>query len=662
MLEDKLVVDNLSIPILTYDCVVIGSGSAAFNAADWLYKLGITNLAVAAEGLKMGTSRNAGSDKQTYYKLSLSGGLPDSIQHVAADLFHGGGMDGDSAWTQAAGSVQSFMKLVNLGVPFPMNEYGEYVGYQTDHETRQRATSAGPLTSKMMTECLEQEVLKKQIDILDQWMAVEILTSKVKAEESFPYCVQRKVNGVLCINIKELQESSIGLCIIYAKKVIAATGGPAGCYYHSVYPESQTGMTGMLLEAGAWGANLHEWQYGLASVRFRWNVSGSYQQVLPRYISIDSDGVEREFLEDYFADPKEVVRLVFLKGYQWPFDSEKIKGSSMIDLLVYRETVLYGRRAYMDFRSEPKGVSEGFDGLDTKVLEYLKNSNALIMGPIKRLEKMNPLAIELFKSHGIDLYKTPLEVCICAQHHNGGINVDRNWQSCIQGLYVVGEAAGTFGRKRPGGSALNAGQVGSMRAAYDIAWNTNDCLTDNIIIRTESTAVVQEWRQRVHIENQGMTKQQLMDEREIISRKMSVCAGHIRYVNNMQSLMEELKSIIIRMNNRITLENITLLPIAIKNRDIFITQFSVLSAMLEDAKNITGGGAVYAENQDFIKLENYISSKDIVFEKENKKLITTYNAAHVNSYFTPVKPFVSLDQWFESVWEYDRERRKGKES
>ena len=126
--------------------------------------------------------------------------------------------------------------------------------------------------------------------------------------------------------------------------------------------------------------------------------------------------------------------------------------------------------------------------------------------------------------------------------------------------------------------------------------------------------------------------------------------------------MEELKSIIIRMNNRITLENITLLPIAIKNRDIFITQFSVLSAMLEDAKNITGGGAVYAENQDFIKLENYISSKDIVFEKENKKLITTYNAAHVNSYFTPVKPFVSLDQWFESVWEYDRERRKGKES
>ena len=47
--------------------------------------------------------------------------------------------------------------------------------------------------------------------------------------------------------------------------------------------------------------NLTESQYGLASVKFRWNLSGTYQQVLPRYYSTAADGSdEREFLSDYF--------------------------------------------------------------------------------------------------------------------------------------------------------------------------------------------------------------------------------------------------------------------------------------------------------------------------------------------------------------------------
>ena len=47
--------------------------------------------------------------------------------------------------------------------------------------------------------------------------------------------------------------------------------------------------------------------------------------------------------------------------------------------------------------------------------------------------------------------------------------MDANWQSEIEGLYVAGEAAGTFGVYRPGGSALNSTQVGSLRAAEHIA-------------------------------------------------------------------------------------------------------------------------------------------------------------------------------------------------
>ena len=59
-------------------------------------------------------------------------------------------------------------------------------------------------------------------------------------------------------------------------------------------------------------------------------------------MSTDSEGKdEREFLEGQFDSPKSLLTAVFLKGYQWPFDPAKVKnqGSSMIDMLVYRETV-----------------------------------------------------------------------------------------------------------------------------------------------------------------------------------------------------------------------------------------------------------------------------------------------------------------------------------
>ena len=56
-------------------------------------------------------------------------------------------------------------------------------------------------------------------------------------------------------------------------------------------------------------------------------------QVLPRFVSCAQDmSDEREFLQDYISDPGELLTNVFLKGYQWPFDSRKaMAGSSLID-------------------------------------------------------------------------------------------------------------------------------------------------------------------------------------------------------------------------------------------------------------------------------------------------------------------------------------------
>lgn len=302
--------------IYYFDAVIIGSGCAGYNCADWLHDLGCKNIAVMTECKHAGTSRNTGSDKQTYYKLSLAGDDGDSIGNMAKTLFEGGAMDGDVALAEAANSVKCFMKLVNLGVPFPSNEYGEYVGYKTDHDPYCRATSIGPYTSKKMTEVLETSVEKKGITILDHTQAIRILTE------------ENRVVGVLAINNQKTD--GVEYIAVCAPHVVLATGGPGAVYADNVYPLSHTGNSSLALEAGAVFGNLSEWQYGLASTDFRWNVSGTYQQVLPRYISIDSEGVEREFLKDYFDTPTEALKNVFLKGYEWPFDVRKIQGSSLL--------------------------------------------------------------------------------------------------------------------------------------------------------------------------------------------------------------------------------------------------------------------------------------------------------------------------------------------
>ena len=109
------------------------------------------------------------------------------------------------------------------------------------------------------------------------------------------------------------------------------------------------------------------------------------------------------------------------------------------------------------------------DDLDDEARAYLEKAGATQRRPIDRLAHMNPPAIEIYAEHGIDLARQPLEIAVCAQHNNGGLAVNRWWQSTVRRTFVIGEMAGTHGVKRPGGSALNAGQVGGLRAAQYIA-------------------------------------------------------------------------------------------------------------------------------------------------------------------------------------------------
>lgn len=607
-----------------FDTVIIGSGCAGFNCADRLYSLGKTNIALVTEGINSGTSRNTGSDKQTYYKLSLAGNDGDSVGKMAMDLFRYGGVNGDTALIEAAESVRSFMRLVEIGVPFPTNEYGEYVGYKTDHDPRQRATSVGPLTSKYMTEALEKQVLQKSIPIFDCCQAVKILVKDAK------------ICGLIGVDTKT--GKWVGF---HCSHIVLATGGEAGLYKNSVYPHSQSGALGLAVEAGAKCANLNQWQYGIASVKFRWNLSGSYQQALPRYIRIDRNGRRSEIFPDYYAIPEETLNRVFLKGYQWPFDIRKAGGSSAIDLIVYYETTILGNRVFLDYTTEPHGLENGFDSLGKECREYLKNCGALQYGPIRRLLAINPQAVDLYKRHGIDLETEPLEISVCAQHQNGGIEVNENWESSIPGLYAAGETAGTFGAYRPGGSALNSTQVGSLRAARHIAkQNATPALSD---LSSEITPL-----QNLIIECLRNSGKPHMEIRNYFQQQMSRYASHLRNTMEIKRLKAELDQYLQNFGALVSLKEQKNSAALLKTRDILIAASAVLSAMEYANEHLgsTGSALCVTGEGDILQSIRHGRQADNS-EASDPRILITENG---KSYLQNPRPIPERDLWFESVW------------
>lgn len=614
----------------TFDTVIVGTGCAGYNCADWLYTLGRRDLAMVTRGRLSGASRNTGSDKQTYYKLSLASGMPDSVRKMARDLCAGGGVNAGVALAEAAGSTRSFMKLVNLGVPFPCNEYGEFVGYQTDHDHSGRATSAGPYTSKYMTEALERAVLEKGIPILEGLTAFHLFT------------LHGRVTGLACIDEAGESEAA-GLVIFHCNQLVIATGGEAAAYWDSVYPESQTGALGMLVRAGVRLVNLNHWQYGLASTKFRWNVSGSYQQALPRYVSVGADGFEHEFLTEAFPNPAEMLGRIFLKGYQWPFDAQKAEGSSKIDLLVQQECAK-GRRVFLDFRRNPSGMGSGFGLIPEEAKKYLEHSGALLLTPYQRLQKLNPAAIGLYREHGIDLSNEMLEIAVCAQHQNGGADVDVNWQTSVTGLYAVGEAAGTFGAYRPGGTALNSAQVGSLRAAEHIARTGR---------RHPPAPIAADELERLQHDLRGYQCAQGLSHaliRQKFQQAMSRHAANRRCLPQIRMLRREIGEVLRNIPHMLASDGT--FASLIETLDFLTAQEAVLFAM-ETAGEAMGsyGGALYLDASGNVLPENPAHSQD--------RLITQ---DHICRLQKPL-PIPEADIWFETVWaQYRKEHPQSSHS
>ena len=656
-------IDGTLLQIHSMNTLIVGSGAAALNAAVALHDRGQHDIAIVTECWGGGASAHAGSDKQTYYKLSLAGGEPDSPRQLAEDLFAGGSMHGDIALCEAQHSAQAFYHLVQMGVPFPHDRYGGFTGYQTDHDARGRATSAGPLTSHLMVEALSRVARDKAIRVFEPYQVVALLTDE---QDPAPRMI-----GAIALDVESCAALAPRFVLFNAVNVILATGGPGGLYLDSVYPVEQTGSIGLALRIGAVAQNLTESQFGLASIGHRWNVSGSYQQAIPRYVSTDANGRDpREFLHEGFADAGAMATAIFRKGYQWPFDPRRVRdaGSSLIDLLVFRERVERERRVHLDFTRNFDGGPLGpfaIDALHSDARTYLERCGALGTTPVERLAAMNQPAIELYRHHGIDLTRDWLEIAVCAQHNNGGLRGNIWWESNVAGLFPVGEVNGSHGVRRPGGASLNAGQVGSLRAAMYIATRrTSPPPEDDHFINGCRGAVGHTLRvARKALGNRETDRCDADTIRLEIQRRMSRAAAHIRDAAVTRTATVEAWALLADIEHLSWAADASGLPAVFRNLDLCIAHAVYLDAIAEYLArggqsrgsslvvNPSGEPAVTSDE----RMCRFVLERPGSFVEEHVLEIALAGGQATRRSWVPVRPIPQADAWFETVWKAYRD-------
>jgi hypothetical protein len=364
---------------------------------------------------------------------------------------------------------------------------------------------------------------------------------------------------------------------------------------------------------------------------------------------------------------------IFLKGYQWPFDPTRVRdyGSSLIDILVYQETVLRRRRVFLDFRRNPSGCGKlkefDFKLLSPEALTYLEKSGAILPTPFKRLAKMNPPAIEVFKARGIDLAGEPLEIGLCAQHNNGGFRGNIWWESNIRHLFPVGEVNGTHGVRRPGGSALNSGQVGSMRAAFFIArrYSVKPPSAEAFLAQARAQAGETLKSARKMVDPKCRDSSIIARTRREIQERMSARGAAIRDPEKVRRAVGEAWALYARMRKELRVRSAKDLPAAFRNLDLGLTHALYLEAINE---YLNRGGK---SRGSYLVLDpagtkpcpelgeewRFALNPRPAFVDQKILEVSLDERGRVVKKWVDVRPIPPEDSWFENVWEEFREGR-----
>lgn len=396
--------------IIQSDVLIIGSGGAGSRAAIEVKKQGLKPIIVSK-----GLSFKSGCTGMAEGGYNATFGFVDSEDSKKAhfeDTLKGGSYLNDSKLVNILvdEAPDRLIDLENYGALFDRQENGKLNQRPFGGQRYRRTCFSGDRTGHEIITALKEEVTRLGIETIDEVM----ITKLIKNNDDFP-----KVIGAIGFNLKD--SSTI---FFQAKEVIIASGG-AGQLYPVSSNTVQKNGDGYALAWDA-GANLVD----MEEVQF--HPTGMIKPKSKAGVLV-TEAVRGE------------GGILYNKNHERFMFNYDDRGE-----LATRDIV--ARSIYNEIR-EGRGTKDGGVYLDISHLD-----DDIID---EKLETM----VEQFKDVGVDIKNEPMEVAPTAHHFMGGVFINEDCKSTVEGLYACGEAAGgVHGANRLGGNALADTQVFGKRA------------------------------------------------------------------------------------------------------------------------------------------------------------------------------------------------------
>ncbi|MEP3635979.1 MAG: FAD-binding protein [Paracoccaceae bacterium] len=384
------------------DILILGTGGAGLFAALHAQQTAPegTKITIAVKGLigKCGCTRMV----QGGYNVALGGG--DTVERHFMDTIKGGTWlpNQDMAWRLCEQAVVRIRELENeVGCFFDRNPDGSLHQKAFAGQTADRTVHKGDLTGIEIINRLMEKVLASGVEKLQEHRAVGLIPTRDGAS----------LAGVLMIDMRTGR-----FRLVRAKTVLMATGGGPSMYkYHTPSGDKTMDGLAMALRAGLPLRDMEMVQFHPTGL-----LAGDHTRMTGTVLEEGLRGAGGQLINH--------------AGQRFMFDYDA-KGERAT-----RDVV--SRGIYAEMRKNNNPDQEGV---------FISMSH---LGPEWVAQKFKGM-VKRCADSGFDLAAGQVEVVPTAHYFMGGVVVDVDTRTAMEGLYVAGEdAGGAHGSNRLGGNGV----------------------------------------------------------------------------------------------------------------------------------------------------------------------------------------------------------------
>ncbi len=384
------------------DILILGTGGAGLFAALHAQQSAPpgTKITIAVKGLigKCGCTRMV----QGGYNVALGGG--DTVERHFMDTIRGGKWlpHQDMAWRLCEQAVVRVRELENeVGCFFDRNPDGTLHQKAFAGQTADRTVHKGDLTGIEIINRLMEQVLSQPVQKMQEHRAIGLIPTRDGAA----------LAGVLMIDMR-----TGGFRFVRAKTVLMATGGGPSMYkYHTPSGDKTMDGLAMALRAGLRLRDMEMVQFHPTGL-----LAGDHTRMTGTVLEEGLRGAGGQLINH--------------AGQRFMFDYDSLGERATRDVV--------SRGIYAEMRKNNNPAQEGV---------FISMSH---LGPDNVRKKFKGMVNRCADS-GFDLAAGKVEVVPTAHYFMGGVVVDVDTRTALEGLYVAGEdAGGAHGSNRLGGNGV----------------------------------------------------------------------------------------------------------------------------------------------------------------------------------------------------------------